>query len=46
MSKRQFGTVRHLPSGRWQASYREGRDVVKTPPNLDQSHTLAKHGGG
>lgn len=35
MSKRQFGTVRHLPSGRWQARYRDGIDMVTAP------HTFA-----
>jgi integrase len=32
MSRRQFGTVRRLPSGRWQARYRNGLDERVTAP--------------
>src|SRR3954470_21793119 len=39
--RRQFGSVRRLPSGRWQARYRDARGVAHTAPITFVSRTDA-----
>lgn len=39
--KRQFGTVRRLPSGRWQARYRDGSGQMFSAPSTFPTKTDA-----
>ena len=39
--KRQFGTVRKLPSGRWQARYRDGSGQMFSAPSTFPTKTDA-----
>jgi len=47
--ERQFGTVRKLPSGRWQARYRDGSGQMFSAPSTFPTKTDAtpfSRGGG
>jgi hypothetical protein len=45
--KRQFGTVRKLPLGRWQARYRDGSgQMFSAPSTLDRCDPFPRGGGG
>lgn len=41
MGKRDFGAVRQLPSGRWQARYRNNDGVLATAPATFATRALA-----
>lgn len=41
MGKRDFGTVRRLPSGRWQARYRKVDGALATAPTTFITRALA-----
>ena len=39
--KRRFGSVRQLPSGRWQARYSTDGELLRTAPNTFRTKTDA-----